>query len=129
MLVTTVFATAVSKKGFGNTAPIAIGLAILVAVGSCGMISGGAFNPARFFGPAIVWGCAVSKIWVYWLAELMGGAGAGLLWRFVQKPVIDAQAQGEEKRSQDIEMAQTSIEMPHTSVSNEIHNPGGVPTL
>ena len=57
--------------GFGRLAPLAIGLSIFVAVGSIGQISGGAFNPARYVGPAIVFGCK----WKYPknLPELLAG--------------------------------------------------------
>jgi glycerol uptake facilitator-like aquaporin len=89
LLVTTVFSTAVSTKGFGNIAPLAIGLSIFVSVASVGNISGGAFNPARFFGPALVFGCTIKKIWVYWIAELLAGALAGILWKKWMRKVVE----------------------------------------
>lgn len=86
LLVFTVYQSAVAVPGFGRLAPLAIGLSIFVAVGSLGAVSGGAFNPARYFGPALVFGCTIDKIWLYWIAEFAGGGIAGLLWRFVQHP-------------------------------------------
>ena len=62
-----------TKAGF---APLAIGFAhgFLAFIG--GSVSGGAFNPARAFGPALLsWNW--ENHWVYWFAELAGGALAG----------------------------------------------------
>jgi hypothetical protein len=44
-----------------------------VAVGAVGQITGGFFNPARFLGPAIVFGCDLGNIWVYVPAQFFGG--------------------------------------------------------
>ena len=89
LLITTVFATAVSKKNFGHLAPLAIGYSIYVGVGATsglGGMGGGAFNPARFFGPAVVFGCAFNLMWVYWLGEFGAGAVCGLIWRLTHTP-------------------------------------------
>src|SRR5712692_1655154 len=82
VLVFTVFATAVDKRGLGNAAPIAIGLAILIDHFVGVPLTGASMNPARSFGPALVanaWG----DHWVYWLGPLAGGGLAGLLYHFV----------------------------------------------
>ncbi|EFA81707.1 hypothetical protein PPL_05701 [Heterostelium album PN500] len=57
-----------TKAGF---APIAIGftLGFLCLLG--GSVSGGAFNPARVFGPALV-GNRWSRHWLYWIADFLG---------------------------------------------------------
>ncbi|KAJ3233709.1 hypothetical protein HDU81_002031 [Chytriomyces hyalinus] len=62
-----------TKAGF---APIAIGftLGFLCLIG--GSVSGGAFNPARVFGPAVLTG-NFSNNWVYWVGDLLGAALAG----------------------------------------------------
>ncbi|KAI8622767.1 aquaporin-like protein [Chytriomyces sp. MP71] len=62
-----------TKAGF---APIAIGftLGFLCLLG--GSVSGGAFNPARVFGPAVLTG-NFSNNWVYWVGDFMGAALAG----------------------------------------------------
>lgn len=39
-------------------------------------MSGGAFNPARVFGPAIITG-NWDHHWLYWIADFMGAALAG----------------------------------------------------
>jgi glycerol uptake facilitator-like aquaporin len=82
LLVATVLATAVAKPGFGDLAPFAIGLSIFVAVGGCGALTGGFFNPARFLGPALVFGCNLSNFWLYLIAQFLGGVLAGLTYRF-----------------------------------------------
>jgi glycerol uptake facilitator-like aquaporin len=123
VLVGTVCATAVAKQNFGDMAPLAIGLAVAVAIGGCvslppcrgcgvrsphaasqprlgvscpalraltprrrcaqGTLTGGFFNPARFFGPAIVFGCNLKLIWLYWGAQLLGGTLAGASHRLI----------------------------------------------
>jgi len=70
-----------SKAGF---APISIGfvLGLLSLVG--GSVSGGAYNPARAFGPALVSGVWTGQ-WVYWIGDLLGGAAAGHAQLLFQK--------------------------------------------
>ncbi|KAL7751358.1 hypothetical protein RI367_003218 [Sorochytrium milnesiophthora] len=73
-----------TKAGF---APIAIGMTLgfLCLVG--GTVSGGAFNPARVFGPALI-GNNWSNNWVYWFGDLLGAAAAGFAQSFfAHKPV------------------------------------------
>jgi glycerol uptake facilitator-like aquaporin len=63
-----------TKAGF---APVAIGftLGFLCLLG--GSVSGGAFNPARVFGPAVLSG-TWSHQELYWIADFIGAALAGL---------------------------------------------------
>jgi len=70
-----------SKAGF---APISIGfvLGLLSLVG--GSVSGGAYNPARAFGPALVSG-VWSNQWVYWIGDFLGAAAAGHTQLLFQK--------------------------------------------
>ena len=47
-------------------------------------ITGTSVNPARSLGPAVFAGpVALSQLWVFWVAPLIGGILAALLWRFV----------------------------------------------
>ena len=48
-------------------------VAIMLVLGT-----GGALNPARALGPSIVFLCNWNTTWVYVLAELAGGAIAGV---------------------------------------------------
>ena len=87
-----------ATPNFGNMAPIAIGFSIFIAVGSMGAISGGAFNPARYFGPALVYGCTIDKIWDYFLAEYFAAAMVGVVWRFMVKPWQTRRLKREQQR-------------------------------
>jgi aquaporin Z len=41
-------------------------------------------NPARSTGPAVfVQGWALSQLWLFWVAPLLGGAVGALVYRFV----------------------------------------------
>ncbi|KAI9001758.1 aquaporin-like protein [Hyaloraphidium curvatum] len=64
-----------SKAGF---APIAIGLCLGALCLMGGSSSGGVFNPARAFGPALVSGRWEYQ-WLYWIADLSGAAVAALV--------------------------------------------------
>src|SRR3972149_8917828 len=78
VLVFTVFATAMDRRGLGNAAPIAIGFAILIDHFVGVPLTGASMNPARSFGPALVaneWG----EHWVYWVGPLAGGGLAALV--------------------------------------------------
>ncbi|GAM20263.1 hypothetical protein SAMD00019534_034380 [Acytostelium subglobosum LB1] len=67
-----------TKAGF---APIAIGFTLGFLCFLGGSVSGGAFNPARVFGPALVgnkWGYH----WLYWVADFLGAGMAGYAQKF-----------------------------------------------
>jgi aquaporin Z len=78
-------------------APIAIGLA-LTLIHLIGIpVTNVSVNPARSTGPAlIVGGWAISQLWVFWVAPLVGGALAGaaypLLFGIGQKEAADKAA-------------------------------------
>jgi glycerol uptake facilitator-like aquaporin len=63
-----------SKTGF---APFSIGF-ILFSISLIGGTSGGAFNPARMFGPALFSG-KWRYLYLYWIAQFVGAGTAGLL--------------------------------------------------
>ena len=74
-----------SKSGNGGMAGIVIGLT-LVVVHLFGIpFTGTSVNPARSFGPALLLGGdALSCVWVFILAPLVGGALAALVWRVLE---------------------------------------------
>lgn len=78
-LVTTIYATAIDSRGFGGTAPIAIGLTITLSILATGPLTGAALNPARAFGPAVATG-HWSHWYVYWIGPLVGAAAASVLY-------------------------------------------------
>jgi MIP family channel proteins len=84
-LVLVVLAAVYSAKSFKDWAPLAIGttLGFIVMVG--GPLTGGSFNPARWFGPALVaneWG----SVWPYLLGPIVGSLLAAAVYRFVLEP-------------------------------------------
>ncbi len=81
-LVLVILAAVFSKKSLKDWAPLAIGttLGFIVMVG--GPLDGGAFNPARWFGPALVsneWG----GVWPYLLGPIVGSLLAAAVFKFV----------------------------------------------
>jgi aquaporin TIP len=79
LLVLTVYASAVVKPGHGNTAPLAIGLALYASALTGGPYTGASLNPARTIGPACVFMCNIGLSFLYIFAEFFGGAcAAGL---------------------------------------------------
>jgi glycerol uptake facilitator len=81
-LVLVILAAVFSKKSFKEWAPLAIGttLGFIVMVG--GPLDGGSFNPARWFGPALVgneWG----GVWPYLLGPIVGSLLAAVVFKFV----------------------------------------------
>ena len=79
-LVLTVFATAVDESGaFRAIAGFGIGLIITLGIVVAGPYTGGALNPARAFGPALVSHHWLNQL-IYWVGPLGGGFLAGLLY-------------------------------------------------
>ena len=84
-LVLVILSAVYSKKSVKDWAPLAIGttLGFLVMVG--GPLTGGAFNPARWFGPALVaneWG----GVWPYLLGPIVGSLLAAVVYKLVLEP-------------------------------------------
>jgi len=84
-LVLVILAAVYSKKSFKDWAPLAIGttLGFIVMVG--GPLTGGSFNPARWFGPALV-GNTWGGVWPYLLGPIVGSLLAAAVYRFVLEP-------------------------------------------
>ncbi len=80
LFVFTIFATAVDKRTSKLLAGVAIGLVYLFGVSISITFSGGALNPARVFGPAIVSG-HFDYHYVWWLGSVPGAIVAGFLYR------------------------------------------------
>jgi aquaporin Z len=70
-----------APKGF---APIAIGLGLTLIHLISIPVTNTSVNPAHSTGPAvIVGGWALSQLWLFWVAPLVGAALAGLAYRWV----------------------------------------------
>ena len=78
-LVSVIFATAVSKKGFGVAAPAAIGLTVLLIHLVAVPMTGASVNPARTFGPALI-SNAFDSFWLYVLGPAIGAIAAAALY-------------------------------------------------
>jgi len=88
-LVLVVFNVSIAKKTEGNSFyGLAIGSAFTAAVFAGGSISGGAFNPAIGSGlmfANVYWGGGTYQfLWLYWIAPLIGGLIAALVFKFQQ---------------------------------------------
>ena len=84
LFVFTIFATAVDKRTSKLLAGVAIGLVYLFGVSISITFSGGALNPARVFGPAVVSG-HFDYHFVWWLGPVSGAIAAGYLYGKVFK--------------------------------------------
>ena len=72
---------ATSKNTSGNSFyGLAIGFTVLVGAYSVGAISGGAFNPAVAIGITVMGLSSVGNIWVFLVANLIGGAIAAVVF-------------------------------------------------
>ena len=75
-----IYGVAVDKRGaFSILAGLPIGLTISIGVLAVGAVSGAAFNPARWFGPALVSG-TFDNFWVWILGPAIGAILAGLAY-------------------------------------------------
>jgi len=90
LLMTAIFGTAVDERaapmklgGFG------IGLTVAFDILSAGKVTGASMNPARSFGPALIYSHFEFHHW-YWLAPIAGAVVAALLYHHaLLEPVKD----------------------------------------
>ncbi|MBV8610103.1 MAG: aquaporin [Singulisphaera sp.] len=75
-------ATAKGTAGNSNYG-LAIGFTVLTGAFAVGDISGGAFNPAVAVGITAMGLSAAKNLWIYLVADLAGGAAAGLVFRLL----------------------------------------------
>ena len=75
---------AISNEELRGFIPIPIGLS-LVLIHLVGIpITGTSVNPARSLGPALLaGGAALSQLWLFWVAPLIGGILAAVIWKSV----------------------------------------------
>ncbi len=79
LFVFTIYVTAVDKRTSKIISGVAIGLVYLFGVSISTTFSGGALNPARVFGPALVSGY-FDYHYIWWLGPVAGGIAAGILY-------------------------------------------------
>ena len=72
-----------APKGFAG---IAIGLSLVLIHLVSIPITGTSVNPARSLGPALlVGGTALSQLWLFWVAPIIGGVLASVVWKNLSK--------------------------------------------
>ncbi len=80
-LVFVIFGTALNPKSTPGFAGLAIGMTLTIGLIIGGPLTGGALNPARWFGVAV----AINDLgewWVYTLGPIIGGAVAAIVYEF-----------------------------------------------
>ncbi len=83
-LVYVVLHVATSKDTAGNSFyGLAIGMTVMTGAYAVGNISGGAFNPAVVVGLCVMGLSTWKSMWIFWLAELVAGAAAALVFDLV----------------------------------------------
>jgi len=83
-LVFVVLNAATAKGTSGNSFyGLAIGMTVMTGAFAVGGISGGAFNPAVAVGIILMGLASWSSIWIFWVAELLAGAAAALVFKTV----------------------------------------------
>ena len=92
VILTSVFVLAIlgvtSRESSSGKAGIVIGLTLTLVHIFGIYFTGTSVNPARSFGPALVLalngqGAALSVVWVFVLAPLLGGAAAAYVWNYL----------------------------------------------
>jgi MIP family channel proteins len=81
LLVLTVFGTAIDARA-PRLGGMAIGLALAADILMSGPLTGGAVNPARWFGPAVASG-SFDNWYVWWVGPLIGAIAAAIIYRYV----------------------------------------------
>lgn len=77
--------TAKTNGATNNFAGLAIGLSLILVHLACIRFTGTSVNPARSFGPALFQGgTALTNLWIFIIAPLIGGALASLIWRAIE---------------------------------------------
>jgi glycerol uptake facilitator-like aquaporin len=100
-LVLVVYGTVVDRRAPASVYPFAIGLTITAGILAIGAFTGGALNPARGFGPALVggvWGGTLA--WL--IGPLLGGVAAWALHTYVLMPREEPESITESGRREDV---------------------------
>ena len=71
-----------SKKAPKGFAGVAIGMSLVFIPLVSIPVTNTSVNPARSLGPAlIVGGTALNQLWLFWVAPILGGILAALVWK------------------------------------------------
>lgn len=113
LLVLVICSVAMNPRARQEWAPYAIGATLGFAVMVLAPLTGGSFNPARWFGPALIGdGLEGSDLVPYVLGPLVGALLAALVYRFViagpqyaegsEPPTSDARAVGQAVKDAEV---------------------------
>ena len=78
-LMFVVYGTAIDARA-PKMAGLFIGLTVALDIMAGGIISGGAMNPARYLGPALVGG-GLSNAWIYFVGPIAGAVLAAVIYK------------------------------------------------
>jgi aquaporin Z len=78
-LMFVVYGTAIDARA-PKVGGLFIGFTICMGIMAAGPISGGAINPARYLGPALLGG-GLANAWVYWVGPIAGSVLAALVYK------------------------------------------------
>ena len=78
-LMFVVYGTAIDARA-PKVGGLFIGLTIALGIMASGPVSGGAINPARHFGPALMGG-GLQNMWLYWVGPILGSVVAALVYK------------------------------------------------
>ena len=108
VLVLVVISVATDDRVPTAAAPIAVGAALAVCIFIAAPVTGGEVNPARAFGPAVVFG-DVHALWVYLLAPLVGGVLAALVYDRLLAPAHTPEPDEDTNADQDTNHGQDTV--------------------
>ena len=102
-LVYVVLNVATARGNEGNSHyGLAIGFTVTAGAYAVGAVSGGAFNPAVAIGITLLGLTTLANIWIYFVANLLGGAAAAFVFNALNldedKPTASTRAQQSELR-------------------------------
>ena len=84
MMFLVIFLGATDERAPQGFAPIAIGLGLTLIHLISIPVTNTSVNPARSTGVALyVGGWAISQLWLFWIAPIIGAALGGIVYRFV----------------------------------------------
>ena len=83
LLAFVIVSVATDSRTPPSVAPFAIGATVFAGALVTGPLTGGSFNPARSFGPAVI-GNVWSAHWLYWAAPIVGMIAAMHAYEFLR---------------------------------------------
>ena len=78
-----IMGVATDERTVKAVAPFAIGATVFAGALVTGPLTGGSFNPARSFGPAVLSGIWTAH-WLYWIAPTLGMVGGMWLYELLR---------------------------------------------